>query len=77
MAVACAAEIQVKMRERNADVPESRRIEFRAGIFDDGVNLAARLEGIAMPGGIAVSGAVRDHIGNRLNLAFGATPNIP
>ncbi len=81
-AVACAAEIQVKMRERNADVPQSRRIEFRVGvnvgdvivegddIFGDGVNVAARLEGIAMPGGVAVSGAVREHIGNRLNLAF-------
>ena len=81
-AVACAAEIQVKMRERNAEVPESRRIEFRVGvnvgdviveggdIFGDGVNVAARLEGIATPGGVAVSGAVRDHIGNRLDLAF-------
>jgi adenylate cyclase len=81
-AVACATEIQVKMRERNADVPESRRIEFRVGvnvgdvivegddIFGDGVNVAARLEGIATPGGIAISGAVRDHLGNRLGLAF-------
>lgn len=81
-AVACAAEIQSKMNERNADVPESRRIEFRVGInvgdvivegddvFGDGVNVAARLEGIARPGGIAISGTARDHIGNRLNLAF-------
>ena len=81
-AVACAADIQRKMRERNADVPEARRIEFRVGvnvgdvivegddIFGDGVNVAARLEGIAQPGGIAVSAAVRDHVGNRLDLAF-------
>ncbi|CAN5214995.1 tetratricopeptide repeat protein [soil metagenome] len=81
-AVACAAEIQGKMRERNADVPESRRIEFRVGvnvgdvivegddIFGDGVNVAARLESIATPGGVAISGAVRDHLGNRLDLAF-------
>ena len=81
-AVACAAEIQGKMRERNADVPEGRRIEFRVGvnvgdvivegddIFGDGVNVAARLESIAAPGGIAISGAVRDHLGNRLDLAF-------
>jgi adenylate cyclase len=81
-AVACAAEIQRKMRERNADVPGDRRIEFRIGvnlgdviiegddILGDGVNVAARLEGIAMPGGIAVSATVLDHIGNRLDLAF-------
>ena len=67
-AVACAADIQRGMRERNADVPEDRRIEFRIGvnlgdvivedddIYGDGVNVAARLEGIAEPGGIAVSG---------------------
>jgi adenylate cyclase len=81
-AVACAADIQGKMRERNADVPESRRIEFRVGvnvgdiivegddIFGEGVNVAARLESIAAPGGVAISGAVRDHLGNRLDLAF-------
>ncbi|CAN7687847.1 LuxR C-terminal-related transcriptional regulator [Phyllobacterium sp. LjRoot231] len=81
-AVACAAEIQRKMRERNADVPEERRIEFRIGInlgdiigdendiYGDGVNVAARLESIAMPGGISVSASVREHIGNRLDIAF-------
>ena len=81
-AVACAADIQRKMRERNVDVPEARRIEFRVGvnlgdvivegddILGDGVNVAARLEGIAPPGGIAISATVRDHVGNRLDLAF-------
>jgi adenylate cyclase len=80
-AVACAAEIQRRMRERNADVPADRRIEFRIGvhlgdiiveddIFGDGVNIAARIEGVAKPGGVAVSGSVRDHVGNRLDLAF-------
>jgi len=81
-AVACAAEIQRKMRERNADVPEERRIEFRIGInlgdiigdendiYGDGVNVAARLESIAKPGGISVSASVREHIGNRLDIAF-------
>jgi adenylate cyclase len=81
-AVACATEIQRGMAERNATVPEGRRIELRVGvnlgdvivegddIFGDGVNIAARLEGIARPGGIAISATVRDHIGNRLDLAF-------
>ena len=81
-AVACAADIQRGMRERNVDVPQDRRIEFRIGvnlgdiiveendIYGDGVNVAARLESIAKPGGVAVSGTVRDHIGNRLDLAF-------
>ncbi len=81
-AVGCAAEIQRGMRERNENVPPDRRIEFRIGvnlgdvivqngdIFGDGVNVAARLEGIAAPGSIAVSGSVREHVGSRLDLAF-------
>jgi adenylate cyclase len=81
-AVRCAAYIQGEMRSRTAAVPPDRRIEFRVGInlgdvivegediYGDGVNLAARLEGVAEPGGIAVSRAVRDHVGNRLDLEF-------
>jgi adenylate cyclase len=81
-AVACAVEIQRAMSERNAGVAEERRITFRIGInlgdvivedqdvFGDGVNVAARLEGIAAPGGILVSQSVRDHVGNRLVLQF-------
>lgn len=81
-AVACATDIQHKMRERNADVTADRRIEFRIGInlgdiiiedddiFGDGVNIAARIESIARPGGVAVSGSVRDSLGNRLALTF-------
>jgi adenylate cyclase len=81
-AVDCACEIQRGMSARNVDVPSDRRIEFRIGInlgdvivegddiYGDGVNVAARLEGIAQPGGIAISGSVRDHIGNRLELQF-------
>src|SRR5438552_933435 len=81
-AVACAAEVQRGMCDRNAGIPQDRRIEFRIGvnlgdvivegedIFGDGVNVAARLESIAKPGGITISGSVRDHVGNRLDLAF-------
>src|SRR5213078_4286841 len=81
-AVACAAELQRGMRDRNAGVPQDRRIEFRIGvhlddvivegedIFGDGVNVAARLESIAPVGGITVSQSVRDHVGKRLDLIF-------
>jgi adenylate cyclase len=81
-AVEAACAIQRSMPERNADVPEDRRIEFRIGInlgdvivegddiFGDGVNVAARIEGVARPGGIAVSQSVHEHIGNKLDLNF-------
>src|SRR5437773_3973391 len=80
-AVACAVDIQSAMRTRNA-TETAARIEFRIGvnlgdiivedgdIFGDGVNVAARLEGIAPIGGIAVSQSVRDHVGKRLDLDF-------
>src|SRR5438552_9617669 len=81
-AVACAAEMQRGIHDRNTGVPPDRRIEFRIGvnvgdvivqgddIFGDGVNVAARLESIAKPGGIAISHVVRDQVGNRLDLTF-------
>jgi adenylate cyclase len=77
-AVLCAAEIQRRMARRNTDVSPARWMQFRIGInlgdviveendiFGDGVNVAARLEMLAEPGGICVSGAVRDQVGQRL-----------
>ena len=81
-AVSCAAEVQREMRDRNAGIAEDRRIEFRIGInlgdvivddddiYGDGVNVASRIESIAKPGGVAVSSAVRDNVGNKLDLVF-------
>jgi TolB-like protein len=76
-AVRCAVEIQQAMAERNAGMPGERRIEFRMGINlgdiiidGDGVNIAARLEALADPGGICVSRVVRDQVRDKLDLAF-------
>jgi len=81
-AVRCAVEIQDRMAKRNADVPPDRRIEFRVGInvgdiiidesdiFGDGVNVAARLEALAQPGGICVSRMARDQVRDKLALTF-------
>src|SRR6476646_4766089 len=71
-ALRCAVEVQRGMATRNAEVPQDKRIEFRIGIhqgdvvieggdiFGDGVNVAARLENLAKPGGICVSGRVQE-----------------
>src|SRR5205823_1094269 len=81
-AVRCAGEIQRAMVDRDLDLAEERRLRFRIGvnlgnlivdsgdIYGDGVNIAVRLEGLAAPGSICVSGTVRDHIGDRLPYAF-------
>jgi len=81
-AVRCAAEVQRGMLDRESEGAEDQRIRFRVGvnlgdiiveggdIFGDGVNVAARLEGLAEPGGICISGTVRDHIGDRLPYGF-------
>lgn len=81
-AARCAVEIQRGMPERNAGIPEDRHIKFRIGInvgdiivdgedfYGDGVNMAARLEGLAGPGGIACSAVVRNQIGSKLELEF-------
>jgi TolB-like protein/class 3 adenylate cyclase/Tfp pilus assembly protein PilF len=81
-AVRCAVDIQRGMAERNAEVPSDERIEFRIGInvgdiifdgddiFGDGVNVAARLEALADPGGIMVSGVVHDQVCDKLSFGF-------
>ena len=81
-AVRCAVEVQREMADRNTDVPSDRRIEFRMGInvgdiikdgrdiFGDGVNVAARLEALAEPGGICVSRVVRDQVRDKLTFSF-------
>jgi adenylate cyclase len=81
-AVRCAVEMQRGMVERNADTPPERRIELRVGInlgdviaeehdiFGDGVNVAARLEALAEPGGICVSRMVRDNVRDKLDYVF-------
>jgi TolB-like protein/class 3 adenylate cyclase len=82
-AVRCAVEVQREMAERNVGVSPERRIEFRIGInlgdiiidegdiFGDGVNIAARLEALADPGGICVSRVVRNQVRDKLDFAFG------
>jgi formylglycine-generating enzyme required for sulfatase activity/class 3 adenylate cyclase len=81
-AVRCAIEIQRSMAERNEAIPEDRRIEFRIGInvgdiiidsndiFGDGVNIAARLEGVAEPGGITVSDRVHQDTSGKFDFVF-------
>src|SRR6478735_5399382 len=81
-AVRCAVDIQRGMVERNASVPANKRIEFRIGInvgdiiidgediFGDGVNVAARLEALADPGGVMVSSVVFDQVRDKLSFGF-------
>ena len=81
-AVRCAVEVQSGIAERNTETPPEKRIEFRVGInlgdviveaddiFGDGVNVAARLEALAEPGGICVSRVVRDQVRDRLDYTF-------
>ena len=81
-AMRCAVEVQRGMAERNASAPEGERIEFRIGvnlgdviiddgdIFGDGVNIAARLEALAEPGGICLSAAAHEQVRDKLDLAF-------
>src|SRR5882762_1544371 len=81
-ALRCATEMQAGMADRNAVIPSDSHIEFRIGvhqgdvviedddIFGDAVNVAARLEGLAEPGGICVSARVRGDAAGKLHLAF-------
>jgi adenylate cyclase len=81
-AVRCVDGVQAAMAAHNADVPEDRRIEFRIGvnigdiiidggdIFGDGVNVAARVQELAAPGGICVSGRVQEDVRGKLDIVF-------
>jgi len=81
-AVACAETMQRQLAERNAAVPDGPRMDFRMGvhvgdivadgddILGDGVNIAARLESIAPPGGVVISGRVHEDVAGKLDLAF-------
>jgi len=81
-AVQCAVEIQRKLAERNAELPEERRLVFRIGvnlgdiveekdrIYGDGVNIAARLESICEGGGVCISGTAFEHVENKLDLEY-------
>jgi adenylate cyclase len=81
-AARCAVELQRGMADENTEIPQAKRIEFRIGIhlgdiiiddndiFGDGVNIAARLESIAVPGGISISRAVHDQVRDRINVCF-------
>src|SRR5499426_425010 len=81
-AVRCAVEIQRELKTRNAALPSARKMEFRIGInvgdvivegeriYGDGVNIAARLEGLAEAGGLCISGTVYDQIENNLTLSY-------
>jgi len=81
-AVRCAVEIQKELKARNSKLPENRRMQFRLGInlgdvieedetmYGDGVNVAARLEGLADTGGICISGTAYDQVKNKLTLGY-------
>jgi adenylate cyclase len=81
-ALECSIEIQKMLKGKNADLPDNRKMEFRIGVnlgdviedearvYGDGVNIAARIEGLAEPGGISVSGTAFDQVKNKLPVGY-------
>jgi len=81
-AVQCAVEVQRELKEKNTGLSEERRLEFRIGInigdvihdgdgiYGDGVNVAARIEGLANPGGICISRNAYDHVKDKIDLGY-------
>jgi class 3 adenylate cyclase len=82
-AVQCAVEVQEKLKSKNKELPKDQKMEFRIGInlgdviekrnriYGDGINVAARIEGLAEAGGISISGTAYDQVKNKLDLGFG------
>ena len=81
-AVRCAVEIQRRLTERNAELPEERRMQLRIGLnlgdvivegndlLGEGVNIAARIQPLTEPGGICISANVHEHVSNKLDFAY-------
>jgi adenylate cyclase len=81
-ATECAVQVQEELNNRNAELPNDSRMEFRIGInlgdvivdgeriYGDGINIAARIESLAEGGGICISGTAYDHVKNKLNLVY-------
>jgi adenylate cyclase len=81
-AVQCAVEIQTTLKAENGKLPPDRQMDFRIGvnlgdvmvegeqIYGEGVNVAARLESLADPGGICISGSVHEQLGNKLAISY-------
>ena len=81
-AVSCAVAIQNGLRDHNNELPENRKMNFRIGvnlgdvihdedrIYGDGVNIAARIDGLADPGGVAISGTAFDNVRNKLDYGY-------
>jgi len=88
-AVQCAVEIQQEISNQASDVPDAQRMQFRIGInlgdvmvegsdiYGDGVNIASRLQELAEPGGVVISGSVYDHVHNKLALGFDSLGQQP
>jgi len=81
-AIQCSVEIQKTLKDKNAELPDDKRLEFRIGVnigdvvqdgenlYGEGVNIAARIEGLADPGGICISRGAYDHLKNKLKLGY-------